>query len=116
MSAPGEPDVFDKVAARIEQALAENKGKERLLVFILMTLFLSGIGLIIYGILSGTWWECGIGTLLEGTIYYPFEKLRKIWQYKLLYRTFSEFLRLADKTRTQALLTQFLARLIERIE
>ncbi len=116
MSAPVTPDVIDRVTERIDRAIRRNIHLERLIIGILVTLFLSGIGLVIGGVVSQRW-ECFIpGGLAEVAIIFPIQKLTKLREDNLLYETFPALLRMANTTRTQELPTLFLGRLIERMQ
>jgi hypothetical protein len=107
--------ILEAVTARIDRAIQRNVKLEKLFIVILMTLFLAGLGLMMGGVISQRW-ECFIpGGLSEVAIVYPIEKLRKLREDNLLFETFPALLLMANTTRPQQLLTQFLGRLIERM-
>ncbi len=109
------PEIFAAVVVRIDRAIQRNSKLEMLFVFILLTLFLVGIGLMIGGVISQRW-DCFVpGGLSEVAIIYPIEKLRKLREDNLLFETFPALLLMANTPRSQQLLAQFLARLIERL-
>lgn len=115
VAAPLTPEILRDVTARIDRAIQRNVNFERLFVFILLTLFAAGIGLMVGGVISQRW-ECFVpGGLSEVAIIYPIEKLRKLREDNLLFETFPALLLMANATKSQQLLAQFLGRLIERM-
>lgn len=115
MSAPVTPDVINRVAARIDQAIIRNKRLEWLFIGILLCLFIVGLVLIVVGVTSQRW-DCFVpGGLVEVAIYFPIGKLEKLRNDNLLFETFPAFLEMANTRRSQELLSQFLGRLIERM-
>lgn len=109
------PAILEAVTARIDRAIQRNVKLEWLFIVILMTLFLAGLGLMMGGVISRRW-DCFIpGDLSEVAIIYPIEKLRKLREDNLLFETFPAMLLMANTSRSQQLLAQFLGRLIERM-
>lgn len=109
------PAILEAVTARIDRAIQRNVKLEWLFIVILMTLFLAGLGLMMGGVISRRR-DCFIpGGLSEVAIIYPIEKLRKLREDNLLFETFPAMLLMANTSRSQQLLAQFLGRLIERM-
>jgi uncharacterized membrane protein YbhN (UPF0104 family) len=108
------PEVIDRVTKRIDLAIRRNSRLEWLFIFILGTLFLVGLGLLIGGAITQHWEYLGPGSIVELAILYPIEQAKKLRQDNLLFETFPAMLEMANKTRSQELLAQFLRHLIER--
>jgi hypothetical protein len=109
------PDVIKAVTTRIDLAIKRNDKLEMLFVIILVVLFLVGLGLMIGGVISQRWESFVPGGLSEVAIFYPIDRLRKLREDNLLFETFPALLLMANSSRSQQLLAQFLSRLIERL-
>ena len=78
------PFDFDLINNRIDMVLAENKQIQKIAVIMRFALFLVGIGLLIFSFFIGNKAIAGFGmgaaAILEGMIYWPLNKLLKLYK------------------------------------
>lgn len=75
---------FELINDRIYRVLAENKQIQKIAVIMMFALFLVGVGLLIFSFWIGNKVVAGFGmgaaAILEGMIYWPLNKLLKLYK------------------------------------
>ena len=120
MAAPAPPPLTRErliadVERRIDQALEENRRRERVVTGLLVALFVSGIGLLVYAAAVRYWPLLFAGLFLNVLVIWPIQRMIELRSEALRLQIVPQMLRLAN-TRDQKELAVLLTRkLIQQI-
>jgi hypothetical protein len=115
LAAKSDPEVIREVCDRIDAALRKNHRTELVIIGVLLLLFLSGIGLIIFGAAVQRWEFLVPGGLAELAIVFPIRQLVKLRADNLRLQIIPQLLRLADTPQAKALAFELIQRLIRQV-
>ena len=108
-------EVVREVTACIERAIAKNRRQEWTVVGVLLALFATGLGMLVYGAVSQTWALLGSGGLIQVTIVFPVYRLIRLREENMRLQILPQLMRLAATNEAKALAAQLVRRLIEKV-
>jgi len=100
MTPAADPKIVEEVSQAIDAAIGKNRRLEFLTVGVLLTLFVAGIGLLVYGAIRERWELLCSGGIVELAVTLPIKHLLKFRADAIKLRTVPHLLRLAT-TKTQ---------------
>jgi hypothetical protein len=108
-------DVVREVSECIEQALTHNRSQERLIVGLLAVLFLTGLGLLIFGAIAQSWTLLVPGGLVQLAIVMPIQKLLRLREDNMRLQILPQLMRLATTKESRELAAKLVLRLLEKM-
>ncbi len=108
-------EVVQEVGERIDVAIRQNRGQERIIVVLLVMLFVSGLGLVVWGAATKAWSLLAPGGLLQLAIVFPLRRLIKLREDNMRLQILPQLLRLADSQEAKLLAAKLVNRLIEQV-
>ncbi len=115
MSAAADADPIKQATARIDVAIKRNSRLENVIIVVLFMLFVTGIGLLAFGVLSGRWETTVPGGLFELSIALPIRSLVRLRSENVRLQVIPSLLRLADSEEAKKVAIQFIQHLIEQV-
>jgi len=108
-------DVIREVTDCIEVAIERNRRMERAVIAVLIALFLTGLGLLIFGTLVGRWQLLAPGSVVQLIIFFPIRRLISLREDNMRLRILPQLLRLADTKEAKKLAASLIKRLIAKV-
>ena len=115
MSRKTDAEVVREVTTCIDAAIEKNRRTERVVIAVLILLFLTGLGLLIYGALIRRWELLVPGGLAQLVIYFPIRRLIRLREDNMRLQILPQLLRLADTKEAKQLAANLVKRLIQRV-
>jgi hypothetical protein len=115
VSKKDQSEVVREVTTCIEAAIAKNRRQEWIVTGVLLALFVTGLGLLVYGALTRTWPLLASGGLVQITIVFPILRLIRIREENMRLQILPQLMRLAETAEAQALAARLVQRLIEKV-
>lgn len=108
-------DVVREVTQHVEDAIRENRRIETVLMFMLVTLFIVGVGLMIFGAILRQGLVILPGSICELAIAWPIWSLVKLRQENIRLAILPQLMRMADGKDEKRLTMKFIETLIKQI-
>jgi hypothetical protein len=115
LSQKTDAEVIREVTACIDAAIEKNRRTERAVIAILVSLFLAGLGLLIYGAIIRRWELLVPGGLAQLIIYFPIRRLIRLREDNMRLQILPQLLRLADTREAKRLAANLVKRLIQKV-
>jgi hypothetical protein len=115
LSGKTDAEVVREVTACIDEAIVKNRRTERVVVAILIALFLTGLGLLIYGAVIQRWELLVPGGLAQLIIYFPIRRLIRLREDNMRLQILPQLLRLAETREAKRLAAKLVMRLIKKV-
>ena len=108
-------EVVREVSERIDQAINDNRGRERVIVGVLIVMFVVGLGLILYGAISRSLQLLVPGGVIQVALVFPVRRLIKLREDNVRLQIIPQLLRLADSREAKVLAARLIRRMIEQV-
>jgi hypothetical protein len=108
-------DVIREVEACIDAAIEKNRHTERIVIGVLVTLFVAGLGLMVYAAIVQRWELLVPGSIVQVIIFFPIRKLIQLREDNMRLRILPQLMRLADTDEAKLLAARLVKRLIEKV-
>lgn len=107
--------VVHAVVTRIDIAINDNRRHERIIVGVLVSLFVVGLGLVVYGAAIERWELLVPGGTLQLMIAFPVRQLIRLRSDNMRLQILPELMRLADTREAKRLAAKLVNHLIEQV-
>ena len=107
--------VVREVSDSIDAAIAKNRRQEWVVIWAMLALFSTGLGLLVYGALTQTWGLLLPGGLLQVTIVFPLRWLIKLREENRTLQILPQLMRLSETKEAQVLAAELVRRLIGKV-
>lgn len=107
--------VVREVTACIEAATAKNRRQEWVVIGLLVALFVTGLGLLVYGAWTQAWGLLVPGGLIQITIVFPLRGLIKLREENRTLQVLPQLMRLAETKEAKVLAAELVRRLIGKV-
>jgi len=107
--------IVEVVNSRIDKAIRDNAGSERLISVVLITLFVAGIVLILWGAYHEQWTFLVPGGMAEMALVFPVRQLVKMRADNMSLQVIPPMLRLAGTDDAKTLAMELIQRLIRQL-
>jgi len=114
-SPPELPPNAKPILNRIDASLRRHAAQEWIIVVVLILLFLSGLVLLIIGLLRRDWTVTVPGGIVEMAIYFPVRQLQQTRNRNISLQVIPLALSMADTEQRKQLVFDFLTRLISQV-
>ncbi|HTU92467.1 MAG TPA: hypothetical protein VMF69_20465 [Gemmataceae bacterium] len=115
MRKKSDTEVIREVEACIDAAIEKNRHTERIVIGVLLTLFVAGLGLMVYAVVSQRWELLVPGSIVQILLFFPIRKLIQLREDNMRLRILPRLLRLADSEEAKLLAARLVKRLIEKV-
>jgi len=115
VSKKDDAEVTREVTACIETALGKNRRQEWIVISVLLALFVTGLGLLVYGAATQTWVLLASGGLVQITIVFPIYRLIQLREENVRLQILPQLMRLAETKEAKLLAARLVQRLIEKV-
>jgi len=112
---PDDAKVVREVTGCIDAAIAKNRRQEWVVIGVLVALFTTGLGLLVYGAWTQTWGLLVPGGLIQVTIVLPLRWLIKLREENRTLQILPQLMRLAETKEAKVLAADLVRRLIEKV-
>jgi hypothetical protein len=108
-------EVIREVEACIDAAIEKNRHMERIVIGVLVTLFVVGLGLMAYAAVSQRWELLVPGSFVQIILFFPIRRLIQLREDNMRLRILPQLMRLADSEEAKLLAARLVKRLIEKV-
>jgi MFS superfamily sulfate permease-like transporter len=115
LSKKSDAEVIRQVEACIDAAIEKNRHTERIVIGVLVSLFVVGLGLMVYAAIIRRWELLVPGSLLQIILFFPIRKLIQLREDNMRLRILPQLMRLADSDEAKLLAARLVKRLIEKV-
>ena len=115
MVAKREDLIVARVTNSIHRAMARNRRLEVIEITVLLVLYVTGLGLLIYAAASGAWQLTIPASLVQITVMMPLRRLIKLRSEMQTLLILPQLMRLADSEEAKQLAAKLVSKLIERL-
>jgi hypothetical protein len=115
LSKKDDAEIVREVTKCILAAIAKNRRQEWVAIGVLVSLFLVGLGLLIYGALAQVWQLVVPGGIIQTTIILPLRWLIKLREENRTLHILPQLMRLAESKEAKTLAAELVRRLILKV-
>lgn len=115
MRKKSDAEVIREVEAAIDGAIEKNRHTERMVLLVLVSLFVVGLGLIVYAAILQQWALLVPGSFLQIILFFPVRKLIQLREDNMRLGILPQLMRLADSDEAKLLAAGLVKRLIEKV-
>lgn len=116
MAKKSRDEVIREVAGYVHEAIRKNRRSEWIITALLITQFVTGLGLLLAGASLDRWTLIAPGSVFTALLFWPIKRLIGLRANNLRLQLLPELLRLAHTKEAQKLATKLVEKLIEKLE